>query len=73
MQELIKYHNDKLKNRIFDKIFVNVHFSITVAYKDFNFSLLSPHTHSEGTVSQSFYLGLSFYSLSQNGKHFPTF
>ena len=71
MQELMKYHNNNLKNQIFDNIFLNVHFSITMAYKDFKFSLLSPNTHSEGTVSQIFDLGLSFYFMSKKGKHFP--
>ena len=47
----MKYHNDKLKDRVFDKIFLNVHFSITIAYKDFKFCLLNPHTHSEGLTS----------------------
>ena len=69
MQELLNYYNNKFKNWIFDKIFLNVHFSITIAYKDFKFCLLSPHTHSEGTVSQNFDLGLSFYFMSKNGKH----
>ena len=73
MQELMKYHNNKLKNRMFDKIFLNVQFSITIAYKYFKFCLLSPHTHSEGTVSQIFDLGLSFYFMSKNGKHFLKF
>ena len=52
------------------KIFLNVHFSKTIAYKDFKFCLLSPHIHLEGTVSQIFHLGLSFYFMSINGKHF---
>ena len=70
MQELMKYHNNKLKNLIFDKIFLNVHFSITIAYTNFKFCLLSPHTHSERTVAQIFYLDLSFYFMSKNGKYF---
>ena len=36
IQEWIKYQNDKSKKLNFDKIFVNVHFSITIAYKDSN-------------------------------------
>ena len=55
--------NDKSKNLIFDKIFLNVHFSITIAYKDFKFCLLSPHIHSEGTVSLFLNSGLSFYFM----------
>ena len=62
--------NNKSKNLIFDKIFLNVHFSETIAYIDFRFCLLSPHIRSEGTVSQIFNLGLSFYFMSKNGKHF---
>ena len=66
----MKYQNNKSTNLIFDKIFLNVHFSITIAYTYFKFCLLSPHIHSEGTVSQIFNLGLSFYFMSKNGKHF---
>ena len=69
----MKYQNNKSKNIIFDKIFLNVHFSITTAYKDFRFCLLSLHIHLEGTVSQIFNLGLSFYFMSINGKHFLKF
>ena len=32
--------------------------------------MLSLHTHLEGTVSQIFYLGPSFYFMTKNGKHF---
>ena len=63
MHELMKYQNDKSKNLIFDKILLNVHFSMTIAYKDFKLCVLSPHIHSEGTVSQNFNLGLSFYFI----------
>ena len=44
-QEWIKYQNDKSKNLNFDKIFLNVHFSIAIAYKDFKFCVLSLHIH----------------------------
>ena len=73
MEELMRYQNDKYKNLIFDKIFLNFHFSITIPCEDFKFCLLSPHIHSEGTVSQIFDLGLSFYFMSKNGKHFLKF
>ena len=66
----MKYENNKSKNLIFDKIFLNVHFSITIAYKDFKYCLLSLHMHSKGNMSQFFNLGLSFYFMSKNGKHF---
>ena len=70
MQEFMKYEDNKYKNLIFDNIFLNVYFSITNSYKDFKFCLFRPHIHSEGTVSQIFNLGLSFYFMSKNGKHF---
>ena len=66
----MKYQNNKSKIIFFDKIFLNVHFSKTIAYKDFKFCLLSPHNHSEGTMSQIINLGISFYFMSKNGKHF---
>ena len=69
----MKYQNNKSKHFVFDKIFLNVHFSITIPYNDFKLCLLSPHTHSEGTVSQNFHLGHSFYFMSKNGKHFLKF
>ena len=73
IQEWIKYQNDKSKNLNFDKIFLNVHFSITITYKDFKVCVLSLNIHSEGTVSQIFNLGLSCYFMSKNGKHFLNF
>ena len=68
----MKYHNNNLRNRIFDKIFLNVHISITIVVsKKIKFCFLSPHA--EGTVSQIFYLGLSFYFMSKNRKQFSKF
>ena len=66
----MKYENNKSNNLIFEKIFLNVHFSITIAYKDFKSYMLSLHIHSEGKVSQIFNLGLSFYFMSKNRKQF---
>ena len=45
----MKFENNNSKNIIFDKIFLNDHFSITIAYKDLKFCLLSLHMHSKGT------------------------
>ena len=42
-------------------------------YTDFKFCLLILHTHPEGTMSQTFYLGLGFYFMSSHGKHFTKF
>ena len=72
-QEWIKYQNHKSKNLNFDKIFLNVHFSITIAYTGFKLCVLSLHIHSEGTVSQIFNLCLSFYFMFKNRKYFLNF
>ena len=69
----MRFQNNKSKNLIFDRILLIFHFSITIACKDFKICLLSPHIHSEGTVAQIFDLGLSFYFMSKNGKHFLKF
>ena len=73
MQEIMEYQNNKSKKLIFDQIFLNVHFSITIAYKDSKFCLLISHIHSERTVSQNSNLDLSFYFMSKNGQHFLKF
>ena len=62
--------NNKSKEIIVDNNFLNVHFSITIAYKVFKFCLHSLHIHSEGTVSQIFDIGLTFYFLSKKRKTF---
>ena len=69
----MKYQMYNLKNLFFDQIFLNFQFSVTIAYKDLKLFLLSLHAHSEGTVSQILDLGLRFYFMSKNGKHFLTF
>ena len=61
--------NYKSKNEIFNNYFLKVNFSITKAYTDFTFCLLSLHTHMEGVVSQIFYLYPSFYFMKKMGKH----
>ena len=61
------------KNPIFDNYFLNVNFLITIAYTDLKFCFLILHTYSEGTVSQNFDLGLSFYSMPKIGKLFVIF
>ena len=69
-KERMTYQKYKSKNLFFEKIFLNFHFSVTIAYKDLKFCLLSLHIHPEGTGSQIFDLALSFYFMSKNGKHF---
>ena len=65
--------NNKLENRTFDNYFLNVDFSLTITHRDFKSRLPSLNTPLEGTVSQIFYLGLRFYFMSKNGKHFVKF
>ena len=62
-----------LKKVIFYNNFLNVAFSITIAHTESKFGLAIPHTHSEGTVSQIFDLGFSFYFMPKIGKHFVKF
>ena len=46
----------------------------TMGYTDFKCCMLILHTHPEGTVSQFFFnLGLGFYFMTKNGKHFTKF
>ena len=69
----MRNQNDKSKKLIFDNYFLNLNFSITMVYKELKFCFLILLTHSEGTVSQIFHLGLSFYFMSKNGKLFAKF
>ena len=69
----MKYQKYKYNKLFFDKIFLNLHFSVTIAYRDLKFCLLSLHIYSEGNMSQIFDSGLSFYFMSKNGKHFLKF
>ena len=66
----MRNQNDKSKKRIFDNYFFNLNFSITMVYTELKFCFLIIPTHSEGTVSHIFLLGLSFYFMSKNGKPF---
>ena len=65
--------DDKSKNLLSNNKFLNVNFSKTIAHKRFKCCLLVLETHLEGTVSQIFYLCLSFYFMPKNGKHFVKF
>ena len=69
----MKYQNNGSENLIFDNNFLNVHFSITMAHRDFKFCLYSLHIHSEGTVSQISNIGLGCYFMSKNGKRLLKF
>ena len=66
----MKYQNDNSNKLIFDNDFSNVIFSITNAYNNFKFCLLSLHIYSEGTVSPNFNLDLGFYLTSKEGNIF---
>ena len=69
----MRYQDDKSKNLIFDNYFSNLNFLKTIAHKRFRFYLLTLGTHLEGTVSQIFYLCLSFNFMPKTGKHFVKF
>ena len=53
----------KNKNLIFHVIFLNKDISVTKLDITMKFSMTALHTHSEGSVSQIFYLGPSFYFM----------
>ena len=53
----------KGKHLFFHIIFLNMDISITILDKAMQFFLALLHIHSEGSVSQILYLGLSFYFM----------
>ena len=53
----------KNKNLIFIFIFLNKDISVTTLDITMKFSMTVLHIHSEGSVSQIFYLGSSFYFM----------
>ena len=53
----------KNKNLIFHVIFLNKDISVTTLDITMKFSMTALHIHSEGSVSQIFYLGPSFYFM----------
>ena len=64
---------NNLKNVIFDNYFLNLVFSVTIPPADFKFCLISLHNPLEGTMSQIFYVGPSFYFMTKIGKHCVNF
>ena len=69
----MRNNNNKSKIVIFDNYFLNVDFSITIAFTAFQFLLLSLHIHLEGAKSQICILGSSFYFMAKIGKHYIHF
>ena len=53
----------KNKNLIIHVIFLNKDISVTTLDITMKFCMTAPHIHSEGSVSQIFYLGPSFYFM----------
>ena len=53
----------KSKNQIFNVIFFNKDISVTTLDITMNISMTALHIHLEGSVSQNFYLGPSFYFM----------
>ena len=58
------------KNYFSNNYFLNLNISITMAYREFKFCFLILHTHSEGTMSQIFHLGLSSHFMPKIRKLF---
>ena len=58
-----KIGTSKNKNLIFHVIFLNKDISVTTLDITMKFSMAALHIHSEGSVSQIFYLGPSFYFM----------
>ena len=66
MQTLIfvaEIGTSKNKNLVFHVIFLNKDISVTTLDIALKFPVTAPHIHSEGSVSQIFYLGPSFYFM----------
>ena len=53
----------KSKNLIFYVIFLNKDISVTTIDITMKFCMTAPHIHSEGSLSQIFYLGASLYFM----------
>ena len=53
----------KSKNLSFHVISLNKDISVTTSDIALKFSMTAPHIHSEGSVSQIFHLGPSFYFM----------
>ena len=51
------------KNPICNVIFLNKDISVTTLDITMKFSMRTPHIHSEGSMSQIFHLGRSFYFM----------
>ena len=58
-----KIQRGKGRNLIFDYTFLNKDISITDEDIDMNFCMVLLHTDSGRNMSQTFYLGLSFYFI----------
>ena len=57
------------KKKKIHQYFLDGDFSITIACTQSKFDVVILATYMEGTVSQIFYLGLSFYFMPKIGKH----
>ena len=60
---LSEIRDSKSKYLIFYVIFLNKEISVTTLDITMKFSMRAPHSYSEGSVSQIFYLGPSFYFM----------
>ena len=60
---LSEIRDSKSKNLIFYVIFFNKDISVTTSDITMKFSMIAPYINPEGSVSQIFYLGPSFYFM----------
>ena len=60
----------KFENSLFFLYFLNKDISFNIPWKLMKFKIHVLDGHSEGTVSQIFYLGLSFYFMQSRKKSF---
>ena len=62
-----------IKNLFFHFYFLNPDFKLTIISTTLQLCSLLDNVYLEGTVSQIFYIGPSFYFLAKKGKHFAIF
>ena len=60
---LSEIRDSKSKNLILYVIFLNKDTSVTTSDITMKFSMIAPHIYPEGSMSQIFYLGPSFYFM----------
>ena len=65
----MRYQDENSKLKKNHNYFLDGNFSITIACTQSKFDVFILATYMGGTVSQIYYLGLSFYFMPKIGKH----